>query len=41
MRAGLPLIKNLLAPFSKSVLMSLGLKATASAKDAPIQKIIY
>ena len=41
MRVGLQWIKHLLAPFPKSVLMPLGLKATASAKDAAIQKRIY
>ena len=38
MRVGLLLLKNVLTPLAKSVLMLLGLTATASATDAAIQK---
>ena len=41
MRAGLPLIKNVLMPLAKSVLIPLELTAAVSAKDAAIQKKIY
>ena len=45
MTAGLPLIKNvptpLAKPLAKSVSMSLGLTAVASATDATIQKNIF
>ena len=40
MTAGLPLMKNVLTPLAKSVLIPLGLKAVASATDAAIQKKI-
>ena len=39
--AGLPVMKNVLTPLSKSVLMPLGLLAATSAKDAAIQKTIF
>ena len=35
---GLPLIKNIIKPLGKSVLIPLGLTAAASAADAGIQK---
>ena len=38
MIAGLPLIKNVLTPFAKSILIPLGLSAGISAADATIQK---
>ena len=42
MTAGLPLIKNVLKPLAKIVLVPLALTATASATDAAIQtKILY
>ena len=41
MTARLPLIKNVLNPLSKSVLLLLGLSAGKSAADAVIQKKIY
>ena len=41
MTAGLPLMKNVLNPLSKSVLLLLGLSAGKSAADAVIQKKIY
>ena len=37
-KIGLPLIKNVLKPLTKSVLIPLGLTAAASATDAAIQK---
>ena len=37
---GLPLIKNVIKPLAKSVLIPLGLTAAASAADAEIQKKI-
>ena len=37
LKTGLPLIKNVLKPLAKSVLVPLGLIATASATDAAIQ----
>ena len=37
-KAGLPLIKNVIKPLAKSVLISLGLTAAASAAGAGIQK---
>ena len=40
LKTGLLLIKNVIKPLSKSVLISLGLIATASAADAEIQKKI-
>ena len=38
---GLPLMKTVLTPLAKSVLIPLGLTAAASATDAAIQKKIY
>ena len=38
MMAGLSIIKCVLTPLAKSVLVPLGLRAAASAKDAAIQK---
>ena len=38
LKTGLPLIKNVIKPLAKSVLIPLGLKAAASAADAGIQK---
>ena len=38
MRVGLPLVKDLLTSFPKSLLIPLELKATASAKDAAKKK---
>ena len=40
LKTGLPLIKNIIAPLAKSVLMPLGLTAAASAADAGIRKKI-
>ena len=40
LKTGLPLIKNVLTPLAKSVLIPLGLTATASAADAGIHKKI-
>ena len=40
LKAGLPLIKNLITPLAKSVLIPLGLTAAASAADAGIHKKI-
>ena len=37
-KTGLPLIKNVITPLAKSVLISLGLTAAASAADAGIHK---
>ena len=37
-KAGLPLIKNIIKPLAKSVLIPLGLAAAASAADAGIHK---
>ena len=37
-KAGLPLIKNVIKPLAKSVLIPLGLTAAASAADAGIHK---
>ena len=37
-KTGLPLIKNVIKPLAKSVLISLGLTAAASAADAGINK---
>ena len=36
--AGLPLIKNVIRPLAKSVIIPLGLAAAASAADAGIHK---
>ena len=38
LKIGLPLIKNVIKPLAKSVLMPLGLTAAASAADAGIHK---
>ena len=38
LKTGLPLIKNVIKPLTKSVLIPLGLTATASATDARIHK---
>ena len=40
LKIGLPLIKNVIKPLAKSVLIPLGLTAAASAADAGIQKKI-
>ena len=40
LKTGLPLIKNVIKPLAKSVLMPLGLTAAASAADAGIHKKI-
>ena len=40
LKAGLPLIKNVIKPLAKSVLIPLGLTAAASAADADIHKKI-
>ena len=40
LKAGLPLTKNVIKPLAKSVLIPLGLTASASAADAGIQKKI-
>ena len=39
-KTGLPLMKNVIKPLAKSVLISLGLTAAASAADAGIHKKI-
>ena len=38
LKTGLPLVKNVIKPLSKSVLLPLGLTAAASAADAGIHK---
>ena len=38
LKTGLPLIKNVIKPLAKSVLIPLGLTATPSAADAVIQR---
>ena len=38
LKTGLPLIKNVLKPLAKSILIPLGLTAVASATDAAAQK---
>ena len=38
LKTGLPLMKNGIKPLAKSVLISLGLTAAASASDAAIHK---
>ena len=38
LKTGLPLIKNVIKPFAKSVLIPLGLTVAASAADAGIYK---
>ena len=40
LKTGLPLIKNVIKPLAKSVLIPLGLTAAASAADAGIHKNI-
>ena len=40
LRNGLPLVKNVIKPLSKSVLIPLGLTASASAVDAAMRKKI-
>ena len=40
LRTGLPLMKSVIKPLAKSVLVPLGLTATASAADAGIHKKI-
>ena len=40
LKTGLPLLKNVITPLAKSVLISLGLTAAASAADAGIHKKI-
>ena len=40
LKTGLPLIKNVITPLAKSVLIPLGLTAAASAADAEIHKKI-
>ena len=40
LKIGLPLIKNVIKPLAKSVLIPLGLTAAASAADAGIHKNI-
>ena len=41
LKTGLPLLKNVLKPLAKSVLIPLGLTASASAIDAAIHKKIF
>ena len=41
LKAGLPLIRNVLKPLAKSVLIPLGLTATASATDVDIHKKMF
>ena len=41
LKIGLPLIKNVIKPLAKSVLIPLGLTAAASAADAVIHKKSY
>ena len=41
LKTGLPLMKNVLKPLTKSVLIPLGLAAAASATDAAIHKKIF
>ena len=40
LKTGLPLMKNVIKPLAKNVLITLGLTATASAADAGINKKI-
>ena len=40
LKTGLPLMKNVIKPLSKTILILLGLTATASAADAGIHKKI-
>ena len=39
LKAGLPLMKNILKPLAKNVLISLGLTAAASATDAALELV--
>ena len=41
LKTGFPLIKNVLKPLAKSVLIPLGLTAAASATDVAIKKKIF
>ena len=41
LKTGLPLVKNIVKPLSKNVLIPLGLTAAASAADAGIHKKKY
>ena len=41
LKKGLPLIKNVITPLAKSVLIPLGLTAAASAADPGIHKKIF
>ena len=41
LKTGLPLIKNVIKPLAKSVLIRLGLTAAASAADAGIHKKVF
>ena len=41
LKSGLPLMKNILKPFAKSVLMPLGLTTTVSATDVAIHKKVF
>ena len=41
MKVGLPLIKNVLKPLAKSILILLGLTTSASAVAADAQEIIF
>ena len=41
MTAGLPLMKSVLTPLAKNVLLPFGLSARISAADAAIQKKVY
>ena len=40
-KTGLPLMKKLLKPLAKSILILLGLTAAASAKNAAIQQKVF
>ena len=41
LKTGLPLMKNVLKPLAKSVLISLGLTGAASTKDTAIHKKMF
>ena len=41
LKTGLPLMKNLIKPLTKSILIPLGLKASASATDAAIHNKMF
>ena len=41
LKTGLPLMKNVLKPLAKTVLVPLGLEVAVSATDTAIQKNIY